>query len=328
MKRRLEVSIERFPIAGRFSIARGSKTEAVVVTVTIHDGKVHGRGECVPYTRYGETVEGVCATIENIREQLVAGLDRTQLQRTLPAGAARNAVDSALWDFEAKLSGKSVSSQIGIMQLLPVTTAYTISLDSPEKMAEMAAKDSQRPILKIKLGAPDGDLDRIWAVRNAAPLATLIADANEGWTESNIASHLAACAEAKYALIEQPLPSKTDELLRTLKRPVRLCADESVHDRKSLARLKGLYDCVNIKLDKTGGLTEALELAKAAEALDFEIMIGCMVGSSLAMAPALMLAQRAQFVDLDGPLLLARDRENGLRYENSRLYPPLPELWG
>jgi L-Ala-D/L-Glu epimerase / N-acetyl-D-glutamate racemase len=327
MKRDLTVAVERFPIAGRFTIARGSRTEAVVVTVTLAGEGAVGHGECVPYARYGETVESVTAAIEGLRPQLEDGLDRIALQDRMPPGAARNAVDCALWDFEAKRARVPASVTAGVHRLHPVTTAYTISLDTPEAMAEAARRAAERPILKIKLGQ-DGDLERIRAVRAAALAATLIADANEGWTEANVERHLAACAKAGFALIEQPLPADRDEALRGLARSVPLCADESVHDRKSLDRLVGLYDVVNIKLDKTGGLTEALALAEAAQARDLAIMVGCMVGTSLAMAPALLLAPRARFVDLDGPLLLARDRENGLRYDGGLVYPPSPALWG
>jgi L-alanine-DL-glutamate epimerase-like enolase superfamily enzyme len=328
MARRLTVSIDRFPIAGTFTISRGSRTEAVVVTATIDDGGVVGRGECVPYPRYGETVEGVAAAIEAMRPALEAGLSREALQEAMPAGAARNAVDCALWDLDAKRAGVRAHVTAGVNRLPPVTTAYTISLGTPETMAEATARAADRPILKIKLGAPEGDIARIRAVRQAAPGATLIADANEGWTEANIEQHLAACAEEGYALVEQPLPAKADGFLAGIARPVPILADESVHDRASLERLVGLYDVVNIKLDKTGGLTEALALADAAEARGFALMIGCMVGTSLAMAPAMVLAPRARFVDLDGPLLLAKDREPGLRYEGSVVYPPEPELWG
>jgi L-alanine-DL-glutamate epimerase-like enolase superfamily enzyme len=327
MKRDLTVAVERFPIAGRFTIARGSRTEAVVVTVTLAGEGAVGHGECVPYARYGETVESVTAAIEGLRPQLEDGLDRIALQDRMPPGAARNAVDCALWDFEAKRARVPASVTAGVHRLRPVTTAYTISLDTPEAMAEAARGAAERPILKIKLGQ-DGDLERIRAVRAAAPAATLIADANEGWTEANVERHLAACAEAGFALIEQPLPADRDEALRGLARSVPLCADESVHDRRSLDRLVGLYDVVNIKLDKTGGLTEALALAEAAQARDLALMVGCMVGTSLAMAPALLLAPRARFVDLDGPLLLARDREDGLRYDGGLVYPPSPALWG
>jgi L-alanine-DL-glutamate epimerase-like enolase superfamily enzyme len=326
--RKLTVTIDRFPIAGKFTISRGSRTEAVVVTATIAENGAVGRGECVPYPRYGETVEGVAETIEALRPQIEAGLTREALQNIMPAGAARNAVDCALWDLDAKRSGIRAHVTAGVNRWPPVTTAYTISLDTPEAMAEATAKAADRPILKVKFGGPGGDLARIAAVRKAAPDATLIADANEGWTEDNIAEHLAACAEAGYALVEQPLPAKNDEFLRTVARPIPILADESVHDRAGLDRLVGLYDVINIKLDKTGGLTEALELADAAEARGFSLMIGCMVGSSLAMAPAMVLAPRARFVDLDGPLLLAKDREPGLIYEGSIVYPPQPALWG
>ncbi|AWM86622.1 N-acetyl-D-Glu racemase DgcA [Microvirga sp. 17 mud 1-3] len=326
--RQLSVTVDRFPIAGKFTIARGSRTEAVVVTATIRDSEAVGHGECVPYARYGETVEGVAAAIEALRPQVEAGLTREALQAAMPPGAARNALDCALWDLDAKRSGIRAHLTAGVTRWPPATTAYTISLDTPEAMAEAAAKAADRPILKVKFGAPGGDLERIAAVRRAAPDATLIADANEGWTEDNIAEHFAACAEAGFALVEQPLPAKNDGFLGTISRPVAICADESVHDRASLDRLVGLYDAVNIKLDKTGGLTEALALADAAEARGFSLMIGCMVGTSLAMAPAMVLAPRARFVDLDGPLLLAKDREPGLTYEGSIVYPPAPALWG
>jgi L-alanine-DL-glutamate epimerase-like enolase superfamily enzyme len=326
--RQLTVSVDRFPIAGKFTIARGSRTEAVVVTARIVEDGAVGQGECVPYPRYGETVEGVAAAIEALRPQIEAGLTREGLQALMPAGAARNALDCALWDLDAKRSGIRAHVTAGVNRWPPVTTAYTISLDTPEAMAEAAAKAAHRPILKVKFGGPGGDLARIAAIREAVPDAVLIADANEGWTEENLADHLAACAEAGYALVEQPLPADRDEFLRNLSRPVPILADESVHDRPSLDRLVGLYDVINIKLDKTGGLTEALALADAAEAKGFALMIGCMVGSSLAMAPALVLAPRARFVDLDGPLLLAKDREPGLVYEGSIVYPPQPALWG
>ena len=328
MSRSLSVAIERFPIAGTFTIARGSRTEAVVVTATVAEDGAVGRGECVPYPRYGETPEGVAAAIEALRPQIEAGIGREALQDLMPPGAARNALDCALWDLDAKRSGIRAHLTAGVERWRPATTAYTISLDTPDAMAEAAAAAADRPILKVKFGGPGGDLERIAAVRRAAPDATLIADANEGWTDDNLAEHLAACAEAGFALVEQPLPAKADGILADLPRPVPVCADESVHDRASLDRLVGLYDAVNIKLDKTGGLTEALALADAAQARGFSLMIGCMVGTSLAMAPAMVLAPRARFVDLDGPLLLARDREPGLTYEGSLVYPPSPALWG
>jgi L-Ala-D/L-Glu epimerase len=326
--RRLHIATERFPIAGRFTIARGSRTEAVVVTATIAEGAARGRGECVPYARYRETAETVAAAIESLRPQIENGLDREALQDALPAGAARNAVDCALWDLDAKKSGIPAFVSAGIDRLPPATTAYTISLGTPDEMAEAAARAAHRPILKIKLGGPEGDAERIKAVRAAAPRATLLADANEGWTESNLTAHLEASAAAGFALIEQPLPADRDEALRSAPRLVPLCADESLHEREHLDRLAGLYDAINIKLDKAGGLSEALLLADAAEKRGLAIMVGCMVGTSLAMAPAMLLAGRARFVDLDGPLLLARDRDAGLVYEDSVVHPPSPALWG
>ena len=328
MRRSLTVTIERFPIAGRFTISRGSRTEAVVVTATVEEDGATGRGECVPYLRYGETPDGVAAAIEALRPRIEAGVGREHLQDPMPAGAARNALDCALWDVDAKRSGVRAHVTAGVDRWPAATTAYTISLDAPQAMAEAAQAAADRPILTVKFGAPEGDHERIAAVRRAAPDATLIADANEGWTEDNLASHLAACAEAGFVMIEQPLPAARDGFLATLPRPVPICADESVHDRASLERLVGLYDAVNIKLDKTGGLTEALALAEEAQGRGFSLMIGCMVGTSLAMAPAMVLAPRARFVDLDGPLLLARDREPGLRYEGSVVHPPEPALWG
>jgi L-alanine-DL-glutamate epimerase-like enolase superfamily enzyme len=328
MARTLDVFVERFPIAGTFTIARGSRTEAVVVRAVITDGSNVGQGECVPYSRYGESVEGVAADIEAMRDAVAGDLDRLALQSAMKAGAARNALDCALWDLEAKMTGVPAHVAAGLARMRSVTTCYTISLGTPESMAEATAAAAQRPILKIKLGGADGDLERIAAVRRAAPDSILVADANEGWTDDRLESHLAACAEAGFSMIEQPLPAAADERLRTVSRAVPVCADESVHDRASLPRLVGLYDVVNIKLDKTGGLTEALALADEAERLGLGLMMGCMVGTSLAMAPAMILAPRARFVDLDGPLLLAKDRENGLTYEGGRVDPPSPTLWG
>lgn len=328
MIRTLKTAIESFKIAGTFTISRGSRTEAEVVTATIvQDGRT-GRGECVPYRRYGETVEGVAAQIETARTLIESGADRFALQRALPAGAARNALDCALWDLDAKLSGIPAHVTAGLDRVRPATTAFTISLDTPDKMAAAAAKAASRPILKIKLGAPDGDLERIAAVRRAAPDTTLIADANEGWQAADLQTYIDACADAGFALVEQPLHADHDEAVRNVVRRVPLCADESAHDRSSLPRLVGLYDVVNIKLDKTGGLTEALAMAREAQELGFGIFVGCMLGSSLAMAPATLLTAQARFVDLDGPLLLAQDRDHALHYEDGLVHPPTPELWG
>ena len=322
---------ERWPIAGTFAISRGAKTEAVVVVAELGDGQATGRGECVPYARYGESVDSVTAAIEAIRPQLAAGLTRQDLQGALPPGAARNAVDCALWDLEAKRSGRRVYELAGLPAPRPLTTAFTISIAAPAAMAKAAGAAAGRALLKIKLGGSNedgGDAARIAAVRAAAPKATLIVDANEGWTEQNLAANLAACARAGVVLVEQPLPEGRDKALAAIQRPIPVCADESVHDRSSLPALKGKYDAVNIKLDKTGGLTEALAMAADAEREGFAIMAGCMVATSLAMAPAVLLAQSARFVDLDGPLLLAKDRDGGLRYQSSLIYPPEAGFWG
>ncbi|MBI3702933.1 MAG: dipeptide epimerase [Rhizobiales bacterium] len=323
----LTLAVERWPIAGSFAISRGAKTEAVVVVAEIGDGYARGRGECVPYARYGESVESVSAAIEAMRPALAAGLTREALQTAMPAGAARNALDCAFWDLAAKRSGRRVHELAGLAAPRPLTTAFTISLGPPADMAAAAGKAKQRALLKVKLGS-DGDAARIAAVRAAAPKATLIVDANEGWNDGNLAANLAACAAAGVVLVEQPLPEGRDRALSRLQRPIPVCADESVHDRTSLAALAGKYDAVNIKLDKAGGLTEALAMTEAAKQAGFVIMAGCMVATSLAMAPAMLVAQSAAFVDLDGPLLLAKDRPDGLRYADSLVYPATPALWG
>ena len=325
----LSVSIEHWPLRGAFTISRGSKTEAVVVVAELTDGARRGRGECVPYARYGETPDGIVAAIEAIRPALRAGLDRAALQPRMPPGAARNALDCAYWDVNAKAAGRRVYELAGLVAPVPRTTAFTISLAAPAAMAEAAERAASRLLLKIKLGgADDDDRRRIAAVRRAAPRAELIVDANEGWSDTNLAQNLAACADCGVTLIEQPLPEAQDGMLSRIKRPIPICADESVHDRASLPRLAGKYDAVNIKLDKAGGLTEALALAAEAERRGFAVMVGCMVATSLSMAPAMLVAQRARHVDLDGPLLLAADRPAGLRYDGSLVSPPEPALWG
>ena len=325
----LSVRIERWPLAGVFTISRGSKTEAVVVVVELGAGIHRGRGESVPYARYGETPDGIVAAIEAMRPALRGGLDRTALQGVMAPGAARNALDCAFWDVNAKETGRRVHELAGLAMPVPQITAYTISLAEPAAMAEAAERAAARPLLKVKLGGADADdAKRIAAVRRAAPRAQLIVDANEGWTEDDLPQNLAACADAGVTLIEQPLPEGRDAALGRIKRPIPVCADESVHDRASLEGLSGKYDAINIKLDKTGGLTEALAMAGEAERRGFAIMVGCMVATSLAMAPAMLVAQRSSVVDLDGPLLLAKDRPDGLRYVGSRAYPSEARLWG
>jgi L-Ala-D/L-Glu epimerase len=319
----VDVAVETWPIAGAFVIARGAKREAAVVVARVSDGDYAGRGECVPYARYGETVESVCAALAALRHVP----DRARLLLEMPAGAARNALDCALWDYEAKRAGSSAAVLAGLSPLAPVVTAYTISLGHADSMAQAAAAAGAMPLLKIKLGG-EGDAERMRQVRRACPHARLIADANEAWTPQMLPELMAVAAECGFELIEQPLPAGGDAALAQLPRAVPVCADESLHTRADLAGLADRYDAVNIKLDKAGGLTEALSLAAQARAAGFRIMVGCMVATSLAMAPALLLAQGADWVDLDGPLLLARDRQPGLRYEGALVHPPQPQLWG
>jgi L-alanine-DL-glutamate epimerase-like enolase superfamily enzyme len=321
----LHARVERWPIAGRFSISRGSKTEAVVVVVEVHRDGLTGRGECVPYPRYGETPEAAINTIHSVGQWTT--LTRDMLQERMPPGAARNALDCALWDLEAKEANRRMWELEGLPAPHSLTTAYTISLGTPEEMAQATSAAAHRPLLKIKLGG-EGDEARIAAVRRAAPDATLIVDANEAWSDANLQRNLDACAGAGVALVEQPLPAGQDAALEHIKRPIPVCADESAHATASLAALVGRYDAVNIKLDKTGGLTEALAMSREAERLGLRVMVGCMVATSLAMAPALIVAQRAFIVDLDGPLLLAKDREPALRYEGSTVHPSDAALWG
>ncbi|MGJ8595189.1 N-acetyl-D-Glu racemase DgcA [Sulfitobacter sp.] len=320
---RIEVTSDVFRLAQVFTISRGSRTEAKVLTVRVSDGGAVGMGECVPYARYGETLESVTAQIEG----LSGVVTRADLYDLLPAGAARNAVDCALWDLEAKQTGKAVWELAGLAAPKPEITAYTLSLDTPEKMRAQAAEHAFRPLLKIKLGTPD-DMPRLEAVRAGAPDSTIIVDANEGWSAevyADLAPHLVRLG---VALVEQPLPAGDDDALIGMARPVPVCADESCHDRGSLPALKGKYDVVNIKLDKTGGLTEALALREAALAEGYDVMVGCMVGSSLAMAPAVLVAQGMPYVDLDGPLLLAEDRDEPLKFDAAGVHPPVRALWG
>lgn len=320
---KITVSRDVFKLAQVFTISRGSRTEAQVLTVKIEKDGVTGWGECVPYARYQETLESVQAEIE----ALPAEFTRAELQDLLPAGAARNAVDCALWDWEAKAAGTTVWALAGLDAPGPEITAYTLSLDTPEKMQAQAAENAHRPLLKIKLGTAD-DMPRLEAVRAGAPEAKIIVDANEGWSAEVYAELAPHLVRLGVALVEQPLPAGEDDALLGMARPVPVCADESCHDRSSLPKLTGKYDVVNIKLDKTGGLTEALKLRDEALAAGYRVMVGCMVGSSLAMAPATLVAQGAMITDLDGPLLLAEDRDVALKFDAAGVHPPEAELWG
>jgi L-alanine-DL-glutamate epimerase-like enolase superfamily enzyme len=319
----ITITPDTFALAQTFTISRGSKTHAHVLTVRVTRNGVTGWGECVPYPRYGDSLESVAAQIATLPE----GITREALQTALPAGAARNAVDAALWDLAAKRTGLRVWQLAGLPEPMPKPVAYTLSLNTPEVMRAEATKHAHRPILKIKLGTPD-DMPRLEAVRQGAPKSTLIIDANEGWTPevyTDLAPHLIRLG---VALVEQPLPQGADDMLAEMARPLPVCADESAHDAGSLAALKGKYDVVNLKLDKTGGLTEALSARDEARRLGFGVMVGCMVGSSLAMAPAVLVAQGAAFCDLDGPLLLAQDRDNPLQYDEAGVHPSTAQLWG
>jgi L-Ala-D/L-Glu epimerase len=325
---RLTVSLESWPIAGAFTISRGSKTMADVVVVTLERDGVRGWGECVPYRHYGETVAGVTAALEGARTRIESGLRHENIPLLLEPKAARNALDCALWDLEAKLARLPVWQLLHLPEPQPLVTAYTISLGSVDDMAASAARAADRPLLKIKLGG-EADGERLHAIRRAAPRSRLIVDANEAWRPEQLPELLRICADVGVELVEQPLPAGKDDALAGLDRgSVLICADESAHDIAGLPALQGKYDAINIKLDKTGGLTPGLALRRAAEKLGLKIMVGCMVGTSLSMAPAHVLAQGTEFVDLDGPLLLATDRLPGIRYDGSWMQAPPPELWG
>jgi L-alanine-DL-glutamate epimerase-like enolase superfamily enzyme len=323
----LQAFIETFPIAGQFTISRGAKTEAHVVRVTLtHDG-VTGQGECVPYARYGETLDGTRDAILALSADIAAGLTRQDLQTRLPPGAARNALDCAFWDLEARLAGQDVATLAGVPWLGDIETAYTISLGTPEAMAADVLRAAHMPLLKLKFGAP-GDIARLRAIRAAAPNTRLVVDANEGWLGDDLLANLAACAEAGVELVEQPLPAADDAILAAIDHPVPICADESVHALAGLEAVATRYDAINVKLDKTGGLTEGLAVANRARELGLEIMVGCMVSTSLSMLPASLLAAGARWVDLDGPLLLAADRAGGLVYRDGQARPAAATLWG
>jgi L-alanine-DL-glutamate epimerase-like enolase superfamily enzyme len=327
LRRSVHAQTESWLLARPFAISRGVKTQADVVVVEIHEGGFTGRGECVPYPRYNETVDGVKIEIEAFSPSLERGLDRAGLACAMPAGAARNALDNALWDLEAKVTGLRVWEIAGIAAPEPSMTAETIGLGSVQEMATAAKRLSKAPLIKVKL---DAELitERMQAIHDNAPNARLIIDPNEGWTFDQLKAVAPVLVKMGVEMIEQPLPADDDEGLREYDSPITLCADESCHTKDDLQSLVGKYQMVNIKLDKTGGLTEALELEKSAEILNLGVMIGCMVGTSLAMAPAMLLASVAEFVDLDGPLLLKKDRELGLKFENGLVHPPKAQLWG
>lgn len=327
MGRRLTVRAERWPLAAAFVIARGAKTEAEVVVAEITDGSHRGRGEAVPYARYGESTEAVLAAMTALAPEIAEGLTREALQARLPPGAARNAVDCALWDLEAKTAGRRAWELAGRTRLDPVKTCFTISLGEPAAMAEAARANVRRPMLKLKIGSAD-DVESVAAVRDAAPRTRLIVDANESVRFTDLPALTRELARLEVKLLEQPLPAAEDAALEGFESPVPLCADESLHTRAELEACARRYQAVNVKLDKAGGLTEALALAEAARAGDLMLMVGSMVATSLAIAPALILAQGAAVADLDGPLLLAKDREPGLSILGSLIEPPTPDLWG
>ena len=322
---------ERWPLQGEFRIARAVKREAHVVVVTVSDGVHRGLGECVPYARYGETVESVLGELSGVRKLSTREASDVECaNRLLRPGAGRNALDCALWDWRAQTLGRAVWNQLGLPRPNRTATAYTLGIAPPDEMRERATANRHRPLLKIKLGGSDAEIDgdRLRAVRDGAPDAELIVDANEGWTPARLEALLPEADDVGVSMIEQPLPAGRDEALLGLDSPVPIGADESAHLPRGLPALRGKYQVVNIKLDKTGGLTTALAMARAARAQGFDVMIGCMVATSLAMAPALLLAGFARFVDLDGPLLLRKDREPGLNYRDSLIEWPNERIWG
>jgi L-alanine-DL-glutamate epimerase-like enolase superfamily enzyme len=323
---KIEAKEEVWPLKQVFRISRGERSETQVIVVTVSDGEHTGRGEAVPIKRYNQSTASVLAQIESIKGE--QNLDRHRLERLLPAGAARNALDCALWDLEAKRFGKRVWDLANMPMKSEVETSFTISLDSAEKMGAAAKASANAPILKLKLGGNDVDLARVKAVHEAAPKSRLLLDANESWSPDHYRKIVPALKQLGVELIEQPFPADADEILETLDRPIPVCADESCHTSSDLSRLTNRYEMINVKLDKTGGLTEALHLCERARENGFKLLIGCMVGTSLSMAPARVLANAADYVDLDGPLLLARDREDGLSYSNGKIDIPSRQLWG
>ena len=322
----LDARVETWPLRRPFTISRGSMSEAHVVAVTVCEGELSGRGEAVPSARYGQTPESALALLEAMKQQ--PDLDRQTIQKLLPAGAARNALDCALWDLEAKRSGKRVWEILNISPLDEVQTSFTISLDGPAAMGAAARESSHLPILKLKLGGDDKDVGRVEAVRANAPSARLIIDANESWSPQHYRKVVPELSRLGVEMIEQPFPAKEDSVLAELDRPIPICADESCHTSADLSRILGRYDAINIKLDKTGGFTEAIALVELARQAGLTLLFGCMVSTSLGIAPARVLVRSNDLVDLDGPLLLAKDRPHGLQYENGRLGLPSRELWG
>lgn len=319
---------EVWPLNQPFRISRGIRTEARVVVVTASDGEHTGRGEAVPSRRYGESVPSVIAQLLPVFSKGEKEIQRHQFQEILPAGAARNALDCALWDLEAKTSAKRVWELAHLPVVNQVTTAFTISLDTPEKMATDVKAHAGAPILKLKLGGDDLDLARVESVRHQAPSARLLIDANEAWSPQHYEKIVPELVRLGVELIEQPFPANQDDVLKDLEHPIPVCADESCHTTADLPRLQNFYEAINVKLDKTGGLTEALHLTASARENGFKILFGCMVCTSLGIAPARLLARATDYVDLDGPLLLAKDRDYGLHYQNGQVSLPSPELWG
>ena len=324
----LNIHTEAWPLAGAFRISRGTRRVSDVLMVEVNDGNYVGRGECFPYARYGEDIDSVQKQLNSVRSEIEHGLDRQALLNVLAPGAARNAVDCALWDLEAKRAGLRVWDLANLPAPEPVTTVYTLGVDEPAIMGERARENSDRPRLKLKMTGDGADLERVRNIHKNAPNARLVVDANEGWSIEQYLEYAPQFKELGVEMIEQPLPSTDDEQLSGVDRPIPVCADESCHDRATLPALVGKYDMINIKLDKTGGLTEALNLRDAALKQGLSIMVGCMIGTSLAMAPGILVAQAATIVDLDGPLLLAEDRNPGLSFTGSIIHPPEPRLWG
>jgi L-alanine-DL-glutamate epimerase-like enolase superfamily enzyme len=328
MPNSLSIKTESWPLAGEFRISRGVRKVSDVIVVEIIDRNYIGRGECFPYGRYGENLISVMEQVKSIQSIIEKGLSREMLLRTLPPGAARNAVDCALWDLEAKRAGARAWELAGCLAPEPLTTVFTLGVDSPEKMGVKAMQNKHRPRLKLKMTGDGVDLERVNEIHNNAPDSMLVVDANEGWSIDQYLQYAPKMKELGVEMIEQPLPATNDDELRSIERPVPVCADESCHDSTTLDNLVGKYDMINIKLDKTGGLTEALRLQNAAINMGLEIMVGCMIGTSLAMAPGIIIGQKASIVDLDGPLLLAKDRIPGLNFKGSLVEPPEVELWG